>query len=52
MAKDTGDMLGAVIVRAVLGQERIEDGPHLLTSALTGSREMFPEGADDVQHDF
>jgi len=48
MAEDTSDMLGTVIVRVVLSQERIEDGPHLLTSALTGSWEMFSERADDV----
>lgn len=52
MAKDTSDVLGAVIVRAVLSQERIEDRPHLLTSALTGGWELVAEGTDNVEHDF
>ena len=52
MTKDTGDVLGAVIVRAVLGQERIKDRPHLLTSALTDGWELLAEGTDDVEHDF
>jgi hypothetical protein len=52
MAKDTSDMLGAVIVRAVLAQERIEDRPHLLTSALTGGWKLLAERTDDVKHDF
>jgi hypothetical protein len=52
MAKDTSDVLGAFIVRAVLGQERIEDGPHLLTSPLTGEWKLLAEGTDGVEHDF
>jgi hypothetical protein len=52
MAKDTSDVLGAVIVRPVLGQERIEDRPHLLTCPLTGGWELLAEGTGDVEHDF
>jgi hypothetical protein len=51
MTKDTSDMLGAVIVQPILGQEGIEDWPHLFTSAPTGGWEVFSEGTDDVQHD-
>lgn len=36
-------MFGAFIVRAVLGQERIKDWPHLFASALTGGWEKIPE---------
>ena len=52
MAKDTSDMLGALIVRAVLSQERIKDRPHLLTSALAGGWKLLAKGTDDVKHDF
>ena len=52
MTKDTSNMLGAVIVGAMLGQEGIEDRPHLLTSALTGGWELLAKGTDDVEHDF
>jgi hypothetical protein len=52
MTKDTSNMFGAIIVRAVLSQERIEDWPHLFTSALTGGRELLAEGTDDVKNDF